>query len=522
MEPGVTDPETRRFPVGWTLGGLGLLAVVVAGLAKALLFRNLEYPGSDFYSFLEMSWSWFYAGLFLHDNAYGFHAAIHNFYLLPAFAPLTIPLGAYGLILVQVLAHGAAVVRLARSDALEPTARLVVLVGALGPLAFYVFDNPHWGFHPELLYPPLALLLALELLRGWTWRAVVVAGIIVLVKEDGALVCAAVVLAHTGWRVAATGRDSREKARRALRSGLVALLVLAVVFLTGMALLSFMSQQHAGTQATSADRLAPAVRAVARTLGGHGRVRLDRIQEGLGGFLLMGVLMLLPLGRRLPRGLLLFALAAVPLVPVLLVSSAAYRFNMMLWPPRIATLQAGVVAALVFASLTPRAEPACGRLPWLRTQPPGGDCVLSRGRRPSLAVIALLAAVSWAGQAGVLQWMGYPLGERVAALGSAFGPPRSPLGSTEDRYLRCVASRLPGGLPVSAGWGTHPLFHRQSIVLASLEEHAWHPPRLRVVWAEEASGETAPGVCRGPRVGVFAIEAECELLPLLAGCAPGP
>ena len=41
-------------------------------------------------------------------KAYGFHAAIHNFYLLPAFAPLTVPLGAYGLILVLVLAHGSA------------------------------------------------------------------------------------------------------------------------------------------------------------------------------------------------------------------------------------------------------------------------------------------------------------------------------------------------------------------------------------------------------------------------------
>lgn len=497
MAPGVTDPETRRFPVGWALGGVGLLAVLAAGLAKALLFRNLEYPGSDFYSFLEMTWSWFYAGLFLHDNAYGFHAAIHNFYLLPAFAPLTIPFGAYGLILVLVLAHGAAVVRLAREEALEPTARLGVLVGALGPLAFYVFDNPHWGFHPELLYPPLALLLALELLRGWTWRTILVAGIIVLVKEDGALVCAAVVLAHTAWRVAATRRDSREEARRAGRAGWVALLALAVVFLAGMALLSHVSQQYAGTQATSDARLAPAVTAVARTLSGHGRVRLERVREGLGVFLLMGGLMLLPLGRRLPRGLLLFALAAVPLLPVLLVSSAAYRFNMMLWPPRVATLQAGVVAALVFASLAPEE------------------------RRPSLAAIALLAAVSWAGQAGVLHWMGYPLGERVAVLGSAFGPPRSPLGTTEDRYLRCVAARLPGGLPVSAGWGTHPLFHRQSIVIKSLEEHAWHPPRLRVVWAADVSGEPGPGVCRGPRAGVFVLEADCDLLPLFAGCAPG-
>ena len=494
----MSAPETRRFPLGRTVGGLGLLAVLVAGLDKALLFRNLEYPGSDFYSFLEMTWSWFYAGRFLHDNAYGSHAAIHNFYLLPAFAPLTITLGAYGLIVVLVLAHGAAVGRLAGCGALDPPARLAVLAGSLGPLAFHVFDNPHWGFHPELLYPPLALLLALELLQGWTWRTVVVASIIVLVKEDGALVCAAVVLAHTVWRVGTARQTSKEEARRALRTGLVALLVLAVVFLAGMALLSVMSQTYAGTQETSTDRLTPAVRAVARTLSGHGRVRLFRILEALQVFLLTSVLMLLPLGRRLPRGLLLFASAAPPLVAVLLVSSAAYRFNMMLWPPRMATLQAGVVAALVFASVTPK------------------------GRRPErLAVIALLAAVSWAGQVGVLHRMGYPLGSRVAALGSAFGPPRSPLGPTEDRYLRCVASRLPGGLPVSAGWGTHPLFHRQSIVIESLEEHAWHPPRLRVVWAAEASGDLGPTVCRGPRAGVFAIEAECDLLPLFADCDSG-
>ena len=172
----MSAPETRRFPLGRTVGGLGLLAVLVAGLDKALLFRNLEYPGSDFYSFLEMTWSWFYAGRFLHDNAYGSHAAIHNFYLLPAFAPLTITLGAYGLIVVLVLAHGAAVGRLAGCGALDPPARLAVLAGSLGPLAFHVFDNPHWGFHPELLYPPLALLLALELLQGWTWRTVAVAG----------------------------------------------------------------------------------------------------------------------------------------------------------------------------------------------------------------------------------------------------------------------------------------------------------------------------------------------------------
>jgi hypothetical protein len=492
----VTAPDSRRFPWGPVLGGLGLLAVSLAGLAKALLVRNLAYGGSDFYSFLEMTWSWLYAGL-LHDNDYGFHGAIHNFYLLPTFAPLTVALGAYGLVVVLVLVHGVAVVRLAGCSALDPPARLSVLAGALGPFAFYVLDNPHWGFHPEMLYPPLALLLALELLEGWTWRAVAVAGIIVLVKEDGALVCVAVVLAHTVWRWGVT-RPTPAEARRALRTGLLALLVLGVVFLGGMALLSFMSHQHAATQQTSADRLAPAVRAVARTLGGQGPARLARLREALQVYLLMSVLMLLPLGRRLPRGLLLFGSAVAPLLAVVVVSSAVYRFNMMLWAPRMATLQAGVVAALVFAS------------------------VAGKGARPSrLAVVALLAVASWVGQAGVLHRMGYPLGSRAAVLATAFGPPRSPLTPEEDRYLRCVASRLPWALPVSAAGNAHPLFHRQSVVFETPEAHAWHPARVRVVRAAAAEGrESTP--CRGPEVGGFAVEAECELMPLFADCAPGP
>lgn len=91
------DPDPRlsgssrrgRLPT-LLLAAAASLAVLYAGLCKALLFHDLEYIGSDLFSCLEMSWSWYYAGLLLHDNVYGYHA-IHNFYLLLAFSPLTIP-----------------------------------------------------------------------------------------------------------------------------------------------------------------------------------------------------------------------------------------------------------------------------------------------------------------------------------------------------------------------------------------------------------------------------------------------
>jgi len=48
--------------------------------------HNLEYFGSDLYSFLEMSRSWHYGGRLLQDNVWSDNRAIHNFYLVLAFS----------------------------------------------------------------------------------------------------------------------------------------------------------------------------------------------------------------------------------------------------------------------------------------------------------------------------------------------------------------------------------------------------------------------------------------------------
>jgi hypothetical protein len=180
-------PRRSRAPL--VLGSVALLLILYAGLCKALLFNNLEYTHSDFFSSLEMSRSWFYSRPLLHDNVYGDQAAIHNFFLLLAFAPLTISLGAYGLILGLVLLEVAAVVRVARASTLDPGGRLAILGGFLSPIGFAVFDDPGFGFHPELCYPPLALLLALDLREARPRTAILMGALIVLVKEDGAVLC---------------------------------------------------------------------------------------------------------------------------------------------------------------------------------------------------------------------------------------------------------------------------------------------------------------------------------------------
>jgi hypothetical protein len=188
--------------------------------------------------------------------------------------------------------------------------------------------------------------------------------------------------------------------------------------------------------------------------------------------------------------------AVPPILVVLVVSAAVALFNMMLWSPRIATLQAAVVAALVFAAVT---------LP---------------GQRPArVAVVVALSALSWAGQAAVLHHMQYPMASRWAGLASLARPAESFLSSAEDRFLRCVAGRLPIGLPMSAHKHVRPLFHRQSIVFGKRREaRAWHLPRLRIISRSDGAQGLDAGFCDGPGVGDFAVLAECDLVPRLVGC----
>lgn len=488
--------ETRRLPWSKAPLALGLLVVLVAGLNKALLFRNLEYYTTDLFAFLEMTWSWLYTGRVLHDNAWGFHGAIHNFYGLLAFAPLTIPLGAYGLILGLVLAHVLAVLRVGSSRFLDLPGRVMVLAGFLGPVTFYVFDDIDMGFHPELLYPPLALLLAVELIGGWSWRGVAVAAAIVLVKEDGAIVCGAVVLAHTAWRVAALRRTSKDEARRALLSGLGALMVFALVFGAGMALLSVMSEHYSGTQAVFSGRLDRALRRAARAVSGQGpEARGYRLRDALEIYGVMSFLMLLPLGRRLLKGLLLCIVSIPPLLVVVVVSGAVAVFNMLLWSPRIATLQAGVVAALVFAAVT---------LP---------------GQRPGrVAVVVALGIVSWAGQLAVLHHMQYPMASRWGGLTSLVRPLDSSVSEAEARFLRCVAGHLPSAFPVNVPKYIRPIFHHQSQVYGPRRAaRAWHPARLRItVSGQPSTGKEA--FCTGPGTERYTVQAECALIPQLTKC----
>jgi hypothetical protein len=501
-EPAAGRPvwKARRGPT-LALAAVAVVVTLYWGFCKTLLFRDLEYVGPDLYSFLDMTWSWHFEGRLLYENAQGSQAAIHNFYLLPAFFPLTIWLGAYGLFLGLLILEMAAVLRVVTTRALELSSRIVVLGGLLSPIAFFAFDDKAWGFHPELCYPPLAALFAIDLIERGSGRAILIAATMVLVKEDGAVLCGALLVAYFAARLWDLRSGPREERRKLTKAAALSLFVVALVFVAGIVLLWAMGRHTPVAQLTAPYRIERALRVLGRTLTAQAVPERGLfLREGLTGYALGALVMLLPLGRRYVRGLLLLLVSAPGVVALLAVSASYYKFafGMLLWAPRVATLLALVVGCLAFAlAARPALRPA-----------------------PSMTAVAMLSIASWGLQLLLLTHVDYALWPRVnaSALVSGRGYRITRLPRREVRFLRCTASRLPRGMLVEPVRWAFPLFHHQSIVFSGREAHAWRRPRLRIVPASVAAPTEEEGFCRGPSVGDLAVEAACDVLPKVASC----
>lgn len=180
--------------------GAILVCLLVFCLFKWARLYTLNYSFNDMYAFLQMSVSWLDGRPFMYDNIWGYHHRIHNYYTVLLWAPFIRLGGAYGLFVAQVLllmlAYALVSERLIRQ--LAPGWARWGLLGALliGPVSLWLNDHPNIGWHTELSYLPFSLLFALALAGGkrvWIWLT---GALVVLVKEDGAILAA---LIYVAW-----------------------------------------------------------------------------------------------------------------------------------------------------------------------------------------------------------------------------------------------------------------------------------------------------------------------------------
>ena len=133
-------------------------AVAVVALfyaAKVGLFKGLHYT-FDLFSFVQMSRGWLRGHALLHENGYGNHGQVHNYYTILVFGPLSQLWGAYGLFLGHMLLLLGAAVALIRAAPVGSPAAAAdigsVFAMLLGPVSFWLLDDFTYGWHVELLY----------------------------------------------------------------------------------------------------------------------------------------------------------------------------------------------------------------------------------------------------------------------------------------------------------------------------------------------------------------------------------
>src|SRR5262249_54167673 len=108
----------------------------------------------------------------------------------------------------------------------------------LGPISFWVWDDPIYGWHGELLFLPLSILFCTALISQSQLRWVF-AALIVLTREEGAVVAWAIHILHEFTRTASLSRKYTPS-RRDILSLVKITAGWFVVFVAGIVLLRLM------------------------------------------------------------------------------------------------------------------------------------------------------------------------------------------------------------------------------------------------------------------------------------------
>ena len=442
---------------------IGTLAVL--GWWLSLKFKHLnafEYTSPDLSIGLQLSRSLWEKGALLYDNMYGWHGALHGFYVLPVLYPFTRPLGAPGLFVALGAAHAAALLLVARLPGLAASRKLALLALSLGPVGWWLFNDEIWGFHAELLYVPLAFLLS-ALLRAGARRAwLALVGLALLsVKEDGAVLLTSLLVAHAWLR-----RDPLSSFARTARVCLRIVAAGALAFLLGMALVLWQGRALPGENRpdgapvttprlndlrTADARLEQALQRLGvRLRDERETLRLGRSALGTGLLLASAAVSLGPLAGG--RALVAFVPLSLPLYAVALVGSAGYpdAVHWLTWPPRFASLWALLLGVALLAA----------------RQTPG----------PSFRRVLVYVALSWG-----LQTIALDRARFEAPLPGRSDLHRAPrLADHERATLECLATRLPRRAPVLAERYMQAVFDRQDWTWAPQLERAFAAPEIAV------------------------------------------
>ncbi|MCB0335692.1 MAG: hypothetical protein KDD62_05280, partial [Bdellovibrionales bacterium] len=288
--------------------------VLVAGMCwllywfveKYLLYWGLEYSG-DVFLHTQISKSFYEGKGLFYDNIFAPASHIHNYFVLLLLAPFTFTWGALGLPLAHALINLWAFWYLLGTFKYDKTIWIGAVAFFLGPIAFWLTDDPAYGWHSELLFFPFSVLFACALVRQ-SPLAYLFGLLLTLNREDGPIVACAV---HSVVLLSAGKRD-----RALLLRWLKVVALWVVIFALGMLFLKIVGD---GANTRQGKVVQMGMRA-----WGEPELR-NAVLEMLGGTLLLllsGSLLLFVRGGPRVTGVVL--LCGLPVLLVSLIASFAY------------------------------------------------------------------------------------------------------------------------------------------------------------------------------------------------------
>jgi hypothetical protein len=178
--------------------GLCLAAILLFTIFKILKY-NLCYYTTDLFGCLQVSRSWVQGFPFLWENRYGQTSAFHINFIAVIFTPFSVLMGARGLFVEHaiILFSATAWFVLSKEQFIKenfPVCFSIIVILMLGPYSFWIFDNPYLGWFFDLLFLPFSLMFALALRSGKKTGIILTGILLVITKEDGAVIACVIML----------------------------------------------------------------------------------------------------------------------------------------------------------------------------------------------------------------------------------------------------------------------------------------------------------------------------------------
>lgn len=446
---------------------LFFLALVAFGLkTKLQLTEGLSYT-SDLFTVMQQSKSYLLGRGLFHDNTFGSNSYNHNFFLLLFLAPISYRFGVealFAFMTALVVMAGWQLFNWSSHFKRELIGWPLIFSLLIGPISFWICDDPLYGGHAELVYLPLSILFGLSILRGSSWQ-LMWGAMLALTKEDGAVLAWAVHLISAFSLFSRGETHSKHNLGKFVLQALIITATWFAVFLVGMALLRVFAP--AGQA-----RLEEALIYLPKLLEDEAlwASTLEMLQNT--AKLLIPGLILFSLAPRL-KVFLVFLIAAVPLIFIHLIGAFAYlpdleamKLHGMAWPPRFVSLWACTIVGVLAAA----------------------ECTIYTTRRRKIVLMAVITILSWLLQVRALQRVrSYDFFE-IARIPFGYRSERmykQKLRSGEYQSLRCLAQNLPINTPMVVGSMYFGLFHKQDIT--GSETHDKYPDNPHLVICDQGN-----------------------------------